>query len=195
MPDDWNNIYDVGSFTYQCGACGERTTGRFGIWRIDRDEQRVRARVVICSHCGRPTYFESINQIYPKPRYGQNVEGITDGGVAELYNEARYCTSYGAFTSAVMLCRKILMHVAVSLGAKLNQSFKEYVDYLDREGYTPPKGKDWVDDIRDKGNEANHEILLFPRMRLNGLCISLASYFSLSIQRHITSRNRNQRTV
>jgi hypothetical protein len=57
-----------------------------------------------------------------------------------------------------MLCRKILMHVAVSLGAKPNQSFKEYVDYLDREGYTPPKGKEWVDDIRDKGNEANHEI-------------------------------------
>jgi hypothetical protein len=35
------------------------------------------------------------------------------------------------------------MHVAVSLGAKPNQSFKEYVDYLDGEGYTPPKGKEW----------------------------------------------------
>jgi hypothetical protein len=50
------------------------------------------------------------------------------------------------------------MHVAVSLGAKPNSSFKDYVDYLDREGYTPPKGKDWVDDIRTKGNEATHEI-------------------------------------
>jgi hypothetical protein len=86
------------------------------------------------------------------------VEGITDKAVVQLYAEARHCTSYGAFTAAAMLCRKILMHVAVSLGAKSNQSFKEYVDYVDREGYTPPKGKDWVDDIREKGNEANHEI-------------------------------------
>jgi hypothetical protein len=157
MPHGWNNIYDVGAFTYQCGACGERTTGHFGVWQLTRDGG-VRARVVICSHCGRPTYFESIDQICPKPRYGQPVEGITDEGVLRLYTEARYCTSYQAFTSAAMLCRKILMHVAVSLGAKSNQSFKEYVDYLDHEGYTPPKGKEWVDDIRDKGNEANHEI-------------------------------------
>ena len=157
MPHGWSNIYDVGEFTYQCGACGERTTGHFGVWQLTRDGG-VRARVVICSHCGCPTYFESIHQIYPKPRYGQPVEGITDEGVLRLYTEARYCTSYQAFTSAAMLCRKILMHVAVSLGAKPNQRFKEYVDYLDREGYTPPKGKEWVDDIRDKGNEANHEI-------------------------------------
>lgn len=157
MPHGWKNIYDIGGFTYQCGACGERTTGHFGIWRLTQDGGVV-ARVVICSHCGRPTYYESIDQVYPKPRYGQNVEGITDKLVAALYAEARYCTSYGAFTSAAMLCRKILMHVAVSLRAKPNQSFKDYVDYLDREGYTPPKGKEWVNEIRDKGNEANHEI-------------------------------------
>jgi hypothetical protein len=157
MPHGWRDIYDVGESRYQCGACGERTTGQFGIWQQTRDGG-VHGRVVICSHCGCPTYFESIEQTYPKPRYGQPVEGITDEGVLRLYSEARHCTSYGAFTSAAMLCRKILMHVAVSLGAKPNQNFKEYVDYLDGEGYTPPKGKEWVDDIRDKGNEANHEI-------------------------------------
>jgi hypothetical protein len=161
MPHDWENIYDVDDHTYHCGACGERTTGRFGIRQLSREHNRfarARATVVICSHCGSPTYFERFKQVYPKPRYRQNVEGITDSGVLDLYREARYCTSYEAFTSAAMLCRKILMHVAVSLGAKPNQNFKEYVDYLDREGYTPAKGKGWVDDIRDKGNEANHEI-------------------------------------
>jgi hypothetical protein len=157
MPHGWKSIYDVSEWRYHCGACGERTTGHFGIWQLTQDGG-VRACVVICSHCGCPTYFQGIKQTYPKPRYGQPVEGITDQGVLSLYGEARHCTSYGAFTSAVMLCRKILMHVAVSLGAKPNQNFKEYVDYLDGEGYTPPKGKEWVDDIRDKGNEANHEI-------------------------------------
>ena len=50
------------------------------------------------------------------------------------------------------------LDVAVSLGAKPGQSFKDYVDFLDSEGRTPPKGRHWVDDIRGKGNEANYEI-------------------------------------
>ena len=157
MPHGWEHIYDVGAFTYECGACGERTTGHFGIWQISR-EGGVLSRVVICSHCGMPTYFRSIDQIYPKPQYGQHVEGITDPPVAELYAQARLCTSYHGFTAANMLCRKILMNLAVSLGAPENQSFKSYIDYLESEGYTPPKGKDWIDEIRRAGNEANHEI-------------------------------------
>jgi hypothetical protein len=31
---------------------------------------------------------------------------------------------------------------------------------LDSQGYIPPDGKAWVDKIRGKGNEANHEIAL-----------------------------------
>ena len=34
----------------------------------------------------------------------------------------------------------------------------EYVQYLSDKGYVPPDGKEWVDHIRKKGNEANHEI-------------------------------------
>jgi len=86
------------------------------------------------------------------------IEGITDRDVQRLYNEARLNTSYGAFTSAVMLCRKLLMHIAVDLGAEAGLRFIQYVEYLEKEGYTPPRGRDWVTDIKDKGNEANHEI-------------------------------------
>jgi len=56
--------------------------------------------------------------------------------------------------------RKILMHVAVELGAPPGRSFKEYVDYLAKSGHIPEKGKVWVNHIRDKGNEANHDIVL-----------------------------------
>jgi hypothetical protein len=38
-------------------------------------------------------------------------------------------------------------------------TFKEYVEYLEKNHYLLPKGKDWVDHIRDKGNEANYEIV------------------------------------
>ncbi len=52
------------------------------------------------------------------------------------------------------------MHIAVSKGAKKNISFMEYVEYLSAQNYIPPGAKDWVDQIREKGNEANHEIVI-----------------------------------
>jgi len=62
-----------------------------------------------------------------------------------------------------MACRKILMHIAVDKGADHNQSFLHYVDYLSSNGYITPDGKKWVDHIRSKGNDANHEIALMTR--------------------------------
>lgn len=50
------------------------------------------------------------------------------------------------------------MNVAVQEGADENQKFIQYVNYLETNGFLPPKGKRWVDQIRQKGNEATHEI-------------------------------------
>ena len=52
------------------------------------------------------------------------------------------------------------MNVAVIEGAPIGGSFVSYVEFLDSKGYVPPKGKGWVDYIRKRGNEANHEIVL-----------------------------------
>jgi hypothetical protein len=70
------------------------------------------------------------------------------------------CSAVNAYTAAVLACRKILMHVAVEKNAALNLSFAAYVDFLVDNGWVPPGSKAWVDTIRQKGNEANHEILL-----------------------------------
>ena len=51
------------------------------------------------------------------------------------------------------------MHIAVSKKAEENKSFEYYVNYLSEKNYIPPDGKDWVDHIRKKGNEAAHEII------------------------------------
>lgn len=55
------------------------------------------------------------------------------------------------------------MHVAVQKGAKAGESFASYVEYLRDKHYIPPDGEAWVDHIRKKGNEANHEIVLKSR--------------------------------
>lgn len=52
------------------------------------------------------------------------------------------------------------MNIAVAQDAKEGASFISYVTYLADKGFVPPNGRGWVDHIRDKGNEANHEIKL-----------------------------------
>lgn len=53
---------------------------------------------------------------------GHDLSGLPDD-VHDLYDEARLCTSTGAYTSAVLTCRKILMHVAVEKGASEGENF------------------------------------------------------------------------
>ncbi len=50
------------------------------------------------------------------------------------------------------------MNIAVAKGAPEGLSFIKYVEYLSENNYVPPDGKEWVDHIRTKGNEAAHEI-------------------------------------
>ena len=55
------------------------------------------------------------------------------------------------------------MSIAVAQSAPEGKKFIEYVEYLADNGYVPPNGKGWVDHIRKRGNEANHEINLMSR--------------------------------
>jgi len=80
--------------------------------------------------------------------------------VRVLYEEARCATSAGCNTAAVMCCRKLLMSLAVAKGAKEGEAFTYYVNFLAEKNYVPPDAREWVDHIREKGNEANHQITL-----------------------------------
>ncbi len=55
------------------------------------------------------------------------------------------------------------MNIAVAKGATAGNTFISYVEYLSNQNYIPPDGKEWVDIIRTKGNEATHEINIFER--------------------------------
>ena len=116
----------------------------------------------ICPFCGSPTFFDMNQRQFPGIPSGYDVASLpTD--VASLYSEARFCVAVNSFTSAVLTCRKLLMHLAVEKGASEGKSFLQYVEYLSDKGYVPPDGKGWVDYIRTKGNEANHEIKIMSR--------------------------------
>ena len=68
-----------------------------------------------------------------------------------------------------MLCRKLLMHTAVEKGANEGQSFQQYVKWLVDERYAPRGAEDWLDYIRGRGNEANHEIVVMGKKDAEGV--------------------------
>jgi hypothetical protein len=112
----------------------------------------------ICPSCNQPTFFRHPDE-FPGVAFGSPVKSLPKD-VASLYEQVRKCSSAGAYTPAVLSCRKILMHIAVDQKAKPGMNFLDYVEHLANNGFVPPNGRGWVDHIRKKGNEANHEIVL-----------------------------------
>ncbi len=132
----------------------------------------------ICSFCTKPTFFDYDDKQYPGAPLGAPVENVPPD-IGRLYDESRQCASVGSYTSAVLTCRKILMHIAVQKGAKQGDSFVKYVEYLAAKGYVPPDGKIWVDYIRQKGNEANHEINLMNEQDARALIAFVEMFLKL----------------
>ncbi len=157
---EWQNIHgSVTPRTYICGYCGDKV-GPDKAYFAEYDKPaigRVQLFIYICSSCRQPTYFDSDDRQWPGAAFGARVHGLPPD-VQELYDEARRCMSVSAYNTAVMACRKLLMHVAHERGAGEKKNFKQYVAWLVENHYVPPGGEGWADQIRGKGNEANHEI-------------------------------------
>ncbi len=155
----------IPSRSYTCGYCGNPLASDTGYYAYAMGDdssakQPVIAQIYICHLCTSPTYFSEDGSQHPGSAFGGTVKNIPSEVVKDLYDEARNCMKVNAYTAAVMCCRKLLMNVAVDQGAEGNKPFAYYVDYLANQGYLPPNGKKWAGHIKNKGNEANHEIPL-----------------------------------
>lgn len=155
----WSNQANISSAKFVCGFCGSAVASVTGYYSDPIEGKR--AHVYICPHCDRPSFFHS----------GVQIPGIAPGNeishlpidIEALYREARNAVAISAYTASVLACRKLLMSIAVAQGAKAGDSFLSYVDHLANAGFVPPNGRGWVDHIRKKGNEANHEIKLMTK--------------------------------
>lgn len=155
------------AMTWNCGFCGERVSATLAFQTSDKDPGQ-RYKIRICPHCDRPSFFDGERHRVPTARFGDSVDGLPSD-VATLYDEARRAVGVGAHTAAVLCCRKILMHVATEKGAPEGKSFLSYVEHLDDGHHIPTGAKAWVDYIRKKGNEANHEIVMMTKADAEGL--------------------------
>lgn len=159
----WASRIEIPPRAYVCGYCGKEVgpnAGYLGEARErDTGNQKPRVYLYVCSRCNQPTFFDVDGHQWPGAAFGAEVQELPDG-VRDLYGEARRAMSVSAPNVAVMACGKILMNVAVQEGAKKNQSFQYYVEWLVENHYVPPKGEGWIDHIRLARNDANHEIEL-----------------------------------
>lgn len=115
-----------------------------------------------CVECGTP-HVKVGSVIWPSSPPLSTPEGLASTELA-VWTEIRECLGIGAYTSAVMMCRKMLFHLAVSNGLPAKDSkgrapnFTEATKHLESEGIITSRMRPWVDRIKDIGNEANHEL-------------------------------------
>lgn len=168
----WPDAQGMRTRPYTCGYCGSYVASDKGF-----ASHYGNLEIHICADCNQPSFFHEERQV-PGVPYGEEVGNLPDD-IAKLYSEARNCMASSSPTAAVLTCRKILMNVAVDKGAPEGEKFIQYVDYLDSKGYVPPDGRGWVDHIRKKSNEANHEIVLMERNDAEELITFLAMLLKL----------------
>lgn len=139
-PDAW--------FRYKCGHCGVKVSGA-----VVALHENI--RWLLCPDCGNGSVRDQKGNIHPGVAFGPHIAGLPND-TAEVYEEARRSMSVSAFTGSELICRKILMYVAVEKGAKEGESFAFYLEHLEKEGYITPPMKTWVDLVRKHGNIAAH---------------------------------------
>jgi len=170
----WGDTTGNPSRRYTCGYCGASLASNVGYHSEGGNSPSRKAFIYICHYCRQPTFFdEPDGKQTPGTSFGRAVKDIPDQLLNDLYEEARRATSAGSYTAAVLCCRKLLMHIAVEKEADEGKNFKYYVEYLADNHYFPPDAKDWVDHIREKGNEANHEIVIMDKQDAEDLISSI----------------------
>ncbi len=166
----WKGINTLPSRKFVCGYCGNSLISNSGFCAIEPQSGHKFMYIYTCHHCLSPTYFDRDGRQSPCVIYGNSVNNIPEL-IREIYDETRRCTSLSCYTAAVLCCRKLIMHIAVSKGVKEGGTFKNYVEFLSNKGYLPPDGKQWVEVIKNKGNEANHEIKIMNKEDAEDLII------------------------
>ncbi len=112
MPLNWGNVVlGLGPRSYVCSYCNHRVAPANGWAGHDPERQNQTCFIYVRSFCGCPTHFDAMGRQYPGAPFGNSVADVPQD-VGALYAEARNCMKVNSFTSAVLTCRKLLMHIA-----------------------------------------------------------------------------------
>lgn len=149
--------------TVPCGHCGG--TQHVVVARCSDQTghpSQPSTKWVRCISCLRGSVLEA-GAIHPNSKPLRTPRGLPPTDAA-IWEEVRACLGAQAHAAAVMLCRKLLLHVAVANGLEPKNekdrapSFLQAVDHLQAEEVITKKMRPWVDRIKDVGNEGAHEL-------------------------------------
>jgi Domain of unknown function (DUF4145) len=140
--------------TFVCGNCSTKVTGAV-ISAYDKVDGPI--LWLLCPSCADGSVKCRNGVIYPISTEKPDLQGLPED-TEKAFTEAYGCFSIKAYTACELICRKILMHVAVDKGAKPGDTFEHFIDYLEAKGYVTPPMKPWVHRIRLNGNESTHEL-------------------------------------
>lgn len=123
---------------------------------------------LMCSVCGMGSFAVGTPgrpvKVFPRTWPFAVPDHLADQ-VRATWIEALRAYAAEAFTSSSLMCRKIVFHIAVEAGlpAKNDRgfapNFETCVKHLVDEGYITKRQQDqWVDSIRQWGNNATHEL-------------------------------------
>jgi len=154
---EWRGAAQLASVRdYRCGYCGREANASLGYeYGSARDPV-----VALCPHCASPTLLEGKRRQIPGELPGRFVAYLP-ADIELLFLEARLAVSAGAYTGSVLMCRKVLAHLAVAQGAETGGSFVYVLDYL--ESYLPQSLRGWLEYLRARSGEAHHEINIMTR--------------------------------
>lgn len=156
---DWNRWHqrvDIRPREYVCGFCGYKVASNTGYYYNAPDG--IHSYINICTNCGFPTFFDRESNQYPGAMIGRDIKNLPDD-IGSIYFEMRNDIKNNSYTSALLLARKLIMHLAVDVaGAEEGKSFVQYIADLKKGGYIPPKSEKILEYVKDLGNEKNHEI-------------------------------------
>jgi len=151
---------------YLCAGCGASTNGQILAQAnfVNSENNQEYGQIFWClCMCGHPTIMR--HQIEPTEAYFQYPQPLEFGvddkwpdHLAKLFEEASMAFSANAFTACAMVCRKMLMVVAVEHGATEGQNFFQYVEHIWKNVLTFPGAKHSIDAIRVIGNDATHDV-------------------------------------
>lgn len=162
-----DNIYNECSILKSnkliCGWCNTVVSPNKGYNVLNQFMDSISGYIYICPNCNQIIlYNESQKIIFPFCKYGKEIKKLPSS-VGLLYEEIRDCYASGAFTAISLLGRKLLMHIGVQEGAEKDKNFVYYVDYINDKGFVPKKSKQLLDFLRQQGNEANHDVVIFKK--------------------------------
>jgi len=170
---------------YRCGYCGRDTAGAVVAYWHPAGGFHV--FWLACTACGNPSVLDPEGIIRPGSKAGPALEGLP-AEIAAAYEEARTCLGASANIACELVCRKILMHVAVEKGAKEGEPFASYITHLEQAGYVTPPMKPWVEQIRKIGNAATHKLETPDRTRAESALMFTAELLRLVYEMEYLTR-------